>query len=304
MAASAAVAAVVVLLGMLNGGVAVAERKPPAGSSGGATAATAAPTKPCGGKTWKKADGSPYRCSWFDEFSGSALDPDKWTVVRTEGNGQRTGFECLVDGADAVAVAGNALSLTARRLETPMMCASPLGDFTTSYTGAMVTTWNKFSQAYGRFEIRARFPRAAVAGLQASLWLYPQRLTYGAWPASGEIDVAEWFSGWSDRVIPYLHYAGDTADPYRTNRSCLVSDPSVFHTYVLEWTPSSITFKYDGIVCLQNVSWLPQGLSQPAPFDQPFVMILAQGIGYGTNAPTGATPFPATTQVDYVRVWS
>ena len=31
--------------------------------------------------------------------------------------------------------------------------------------------------------------------------------------------------------------------------------------------------------------------------------ILCLTLGIGTNAPTTATPLPATTQVDYVRVW-
>lgn len=57
-------------------------------------------------------------------------------------------------------------------------------------------------------------------------------------------------------------------------------------------------------MCLRNVNWLPVGLVAPAPFDQTFAVLLAQGIGAGANAPTGGTPFPATTQVDYVRVWS
>ena len=97
----------------LGDGAATAARRPPTTSgSSGSTAATGSPTKPCGNKTFKKADGSPYRCSWSDEFSGSALDLSRWTVVRTAVNGQRTGDECLLDSADAVSVASNALSLT------------------------------------------------------------------------------------------------------------------------------------------------------------------------------------------------
>jgi beta-glucanase (GH16 family) len=304
-AAVTAIVMAALLTAWLGDGVATAARKPPTTSgSSGPTAATGSPTKPCGSRTFKKADGSSYRCSWSDEFSGSALDPNKWTTVLTAVNGQRTGYECLLDDPNAVSVGSNALNLTVRRLDTPMTCASPYGDFTTSYIGGMITTASKFSQAYGRFEIRARFLKATVAGLQSALWLYPQTMTYGAWPASGEIDIAEWFSGWGDRVIPHLHYTGDTADPFATNRSCLVTDTSVFHTYALEWSPTSIAFIYDGTVCLRDVNWQPVGLVAPAPFDQPFAVLLAQGIGAGTNAPTTGTPFPATTQVDYVRVWS
>jgi len=267
-------------------------------------APTAAPSVPCGPTTFLKPDGTAWTCSFSDEFSGSTLDDTKWSPMLTAATGQRTGYECLLGGQDNIVVGNDSLSLTARRTASPQLCSSPAGDFMTSYTGGMVTTGRKFSQAYGRFEVRARFPGSTTPGLQASLWLYPQEETYGAWPRSGEIDIAEWFSGWGDRAIPHLHYNGEADDPNATTTSCLIADPGSYHTYAVEWTPFSITFLYDGNVCLRNTSWLPIGLVRPAPFDQPFMIILAQGIGMGPNAPTSETPFPATTQVDYVRAWS
>ena len=266
--------------------------------------ATAAPSKACGSTAYRKADGTTYACTFADEFTGSALDTAKWSPILTAVTGQRTGYECVVDDPDTVAVGGNALTITARRLSSPMTCASPLGDFSTSYTGGMITTSHKYSQAFGRFEMRARFPRATVAGVQSSLWMYPQNPTYGAWPSSGEIDIAEWFSGWGDRVIPHLHYSGESSDPYATSYSCLMTDPTVYHTYAVEWTPLSITFSYDGKTCLRDLHWTAQGLAAPAPFDQPFNLLIGNGIGTGRNAPTSSTPFPSTLQVDYVRAWS
>jgi hypothetical protein len=35
----------------------------------------------------------------------------------------------------------------------------------------------------------------------------------------------------------------------------------------------------------------------------PFFLVLTQGFGSGGDAPYSGTPLPATTQVDYVRVW-
>ena len=38
--------------------------------------------------------------------------------------------------------------------------------------------------------------------------------------------------------------------------------------------------------------------------DQPFIVSLTQALGVGTNAfDPSTTPLPATTQIDYVRVW-
>jgi hypothetical protein len=40
------------------------------------------------------------------------------------------------------------------------------------------------------------------------------------------------------------------------------------------------------------------------PFDRPFMINLAQTLGVQANKPTRATPLPATTVIDYVRVWN
>jgi hypothetical protein len=43
---------------------------------------------------------------------------------------------------------------------------------------------------------------------------------------------------------------------------------------------------------------------KPQPFDSPFIVALTEYLGVGTNAfQPGTTPLPASTQVDYVRVW-
>ena len=43
----------------------------------------------------------------------------------------------------------------------------------------------------------------------------------------------------------------------------------------------------------------------PQPFDQPFMLALMQGLGVGANAldPAKAPAFPATLEVDWVKVW-
>lgn len=267
---------------------------------------TSAPEQPCGATTYLKTDGTPYSCSFSDEFSGSTLDSTKWSPITTAVTGQRTGVECVVDSPDTLSVGGEALTMTARRLTTPTTCNSPYGAFDTSYTGGMVTTYRKFAQTNGRFEMRARFPQARVAGVQSSLWMFPQTFSYGAWPASGEIDIAEWFSGWGDLVVPHLHYDGDATDLFRTSYTCTLGDPAAFHTYAVEWTPTSITFVYDGQTCLRNQAWSPLGslLAAPAPFDKPFNLLIGNGRGTGKNAPSESTPFPSALQVDYVRAWS
>jgi beta-glucanase (GH16 family) len=200
-------------------------------------------------------------------------------------------------------VSGGTLRLTVRREAAPFVCQNPNGSYTTQYTGGMVSTAYRFGQAYGRFEVRAKLPAATVKGLQTAFWLWPTNATkYGSsWPASGEIDIAEYYTQYPDRLIPYIHYNDGGRDPNVTNTSCMVPKPSEFHSYAAEWTPTTITIIYDGKTCLVN-RWNVNGMAR-APFDQPFMVVLTQALGITTNAFNAATPLPATTQIDYVHVW-
>lgn len=66
--------------------------------------------------------------------------------------------------------------------------------------------------------------------------------------ACGEIDLAEFRTYAPDRALPTLHYEDDgTAGP-KTTWDCLVNRPEDFHIHALEWTTTTMTFAYDGIV--------------------------------------------------------
>ncbi|MCU1658207.1 MAG: hypothetical protein JWO57_2863 [Pseudonocardiales bacterium] len=266
----------------------------------------------CGATIIAKPTGGTWQCTFDDEFSGTTLNRSKWTVQRTADSGFHSGPECMVDSTKNVSVSGGYLNLTVRRETAPFTCTDPYGNYTTQYTSASVSTWGAFSQAYGRFAVRAKFPAATVAGLQSSLWLWPQdQNKYGAWPKSGEIDIAESYSQYPDLAIPFIHYDAAPAPLNATANTnlvtkydCRISDPTKFHEYVAEWTQHTITIKYDGSTCLVN-NWVPAApLASPAPFNQPFLVALTQALGVDTNAfKASSTPLPATTQVDYVRVW-
>jgi beta-glucanase (GH16 family) len=269
-----------------------------AGAARSTMASQPAPT--CGGEKIAKASGGNWTCTFDDEFNGSALDTTKWAVQQTSTSGFQSGGECFVNSKNNVSVSGGMLDLTVRKEAAPFTCADPYGNYATQYTSGSVSTYDLFSQTYGRFEVRAKLPAASIRGLQESFWLWPVDATkYGSWPASGEIDFAEFYSEYADRAIPYIHYYPTTASAAVTNNNCMISDISQFHTYAVEWTSSSIKIIYDGQTCLTDA--LAPG---SAPFNQPFIIALTQALGSGTNAlDPASTPLPATTQVDYVRAW-
>ena len=276
------------------------------GSHGSPGRSSKAPTAPAASVTHQSSTsvcggnplgmGGRWKCTFDDEFIGTSLDTANWQPQLTATSGFVTGGpDCYVDNPNTISVSGGHLNLSALRV-APFTC-SP--DYVSSYQAGMVTTRSSFSQTYGAFEVNAKLPQSDVPGLQETFWLYPENLTYGAWPASGEIDFAEFYSVHADLDVPYVHYSNTDLDPNSTTYTCRIN-PTQFNTYGLEWTPTTLTMLYNGHVCLTDM-WL----NGPAPFNQPFFIALTQAIGLsGSNAVTANTTLPATTEIDWVRAWA
>ena len=82
-----------------------------------------------------------------------------------------------------------------------------------------------------------------------------------------------------------------------------------FHVYAIEWTPWVIRWYVDGKRVQRRDRWFTMDFGrrvlQPAPFDRDFHFILNIAVGGNwPGAPNGATVFPVTMEVDYVRVYS
>jgi beta-glucanase (GH16 family) len=271
----------------------------------------------CGGeRPTPKPTGGAWTCTFDDEFSSAtgdatALKTAWWVPQVTATSAFATGpagsEACYVNSTKNISVSGGALHLTARKEAQPFSCA---GLFTTQYTAGMVSTYTSFNQTYGRFEVRALLPQTTAAGLQETLWLWPLNdVKYGAWPGSGEIDFSEFYSQYSSLDIPYLHYLYDPATVNTTTHTNTVTayncqiPLSQYNNYAVVWSPNQITITINGSTCLVD-NYVAYGLTGAQPFDQPFFVALTQALGIGTNAFNPATtPLPATTSVDYVRVW-
>jgi beta-glucanase (GH16 family) len=222
----------------------------------------------------------------------------------TATTGFTAGVECYTP--DNVSVNGSALILTATRLSRPTQCGKSL---TTSYDSGMVTTVNTFSQAYGRFEMRAKMPEGV--GMHPALWMIPAAPLTSSSTEYGEIDLAEAWGSYPNIVSPHLHYV-TTPGNSMGGVNCYVNDSAeTFHTYELEWTPTQMTFNYDGANCW-TTTWTPQppfapvGSTMPVPFDQPYYLLVElaiDGSSVPTNMVTSRTRLPARMTVDYIRVW-
>lgn len=246
-----------------------------------------------------KPDGTPWSCTFDDEFSGTTLDRTKWTPQTVFGTGGFTGRACYLDSPAVIAVANGSLNLTVRKLNRTVTCSTGGGVLSTRYVAGMVSTYHLFSQQYGRFEVRMKTRATTAPGLHEAFWMWPDdRYSTIDWPDSGEIDVAETYSVYPDLVMPYLHYsadAGGSQPGVNTAWDCAASR-GVWNTYTLVWGPSRIEILVNGTPCLVNTS------GDPA-FMKRYILALTAALGSGKNGLTWQTPLPATTSIDYVRAW-
>ncbi len=146
--------------------------------------------------------------------------------------------------------------------------------------------------------------------------MLPQNSPYGGWPNSGEIDVVENKGNIPNQEGGTIHYGGANGnDNYSGQTYNFPSGDSVtnFHTYDLEWTTNSIKWSVDGHLYETQVGWWSNiGTSNnrypyPAPFDQPFYILMNLAIGgqYLGNPSTNLinASLPGEMLVDYVRVY-
>ncbi len=218
-----------------------------------------------------------------------------------------------MDTPQTISESGGYLNLSIVETAQPNSCPGITGAETTStrLLAGEVVSYQKWAQEYGFFEVRAAMPAVTIPGLQETLWLYPQNShLYGTAPhAGGEIDFAEFYSEYPNLDIPAVHYPGSSNDPNATSDTCAnpgASTAGQFHDYAVSWTPTTLTFYYDGLTCMTDVygPYVTSPDTAPEPFNQPFFLNLTSALGAANgDAFTNQTPLPATTQIDWVRVW-
>jgi beta-glucanase (GH16 family) len=251
---------------------------------------------------FKVSPGGALTLVWSDEFDAPRLDPKKWYFET--GDGSQYGIPGWGNNElqwylpDSAALSNGTLVITARR-------ESSNGK---SYTSARINTRDRFAFKYGRIESRIKLPRGQ--GLWPAFWLLPQNNVYGGWAASGEIDIVETRnlgSTGGNSIYGVIHYGGQYPNNVSSGESYAVSSDITadFHTYALEWDEAEIRWYVNDILFAVRNTWFTSAASFPAPFDQRFYILLNLAVGGNfPGAPTTSTVFPATMQVDYVRVYS
>ncbi|MBQ8412106.1 MAG: carbohydrate binding domain-containing protein, partial [Lachnospiraceae bacterium] len=177
------------------------------------------------------------------------------------------------------------------------------------YTSGRVNTQNKHDYTYGIFEARLRVPEGL--GYLPAFWLMAtDENIYGQWPRCGEVDIMEIHGSETTTNYGTIHYGnphGQSQGTYPLSKGSFSDD---FHTFTVEWEPGKISWYVDGYLYHTESDWYSttegQGtITYPAPFDQPFYIILNLAVGGSwVGYPDATTDFEnARYEIDYVRVY-
>ncbi|MEM8944447.1 MAG: glycoside hydrolase family 16 protein [Planctomycetota bacterium] len=248
-----------------------------------------------------------YRLVWSDEFETDGRpDPGKWRFE----SGFVRNQELQYYQPENASCRRGLLVIEARREEVPnARYARASSDWrqkrrTASYTSACLTTRGIRHWKYARIEVRARID--ARDGLWPAIWTVGES---GPWPDCGEIDIMEFYNGhilanacwssgapwkprWSSVRKPLADFGG--------------SDwASRFHTWRMDWDRQHVRLYVDDVL-LNSIS--ADEVAKPAgqaigSFDQPHCLLLNLAVGGTNGGDPSNTAFPATFEVDFVRVF-
>jgi len=237
-----------------------------------------------------KADPPAGTTGWtksFEDIFNNGFDTNKWNNTFWWGNGYLSGGVASYFSPNNVSVVDGHLTLEANN-------NSEGGLF---YTGGIVTTYGKFYQTYGYFEVRVKVPKGRGLGPDFSLesedTIWPPEINIFEIPgARGNDATTVWMTN------HYIDASGNvsTIDSEGTWTSSTGLDAD-YHTYGLLWQPGLLVWYVDGVERYRTTVGVP---------DKPCYIILLSAVNYGDDSWAGSpanTTFPQYMDVQWVRAW-
>ena len=257
-------------------------------AAGGSTSPNATPSLVCRGAL-----------VWADDFSGTALDGNKWNIeVNCDGGGNGE-LECYTARSSNIYLDGNGLLFIHLAKENYMG---------KTYTSGRLNSSQKGDWDFGCFEARLQVPTGV--GLWPGFWMLSTHTPYGTWPTSGELDIMEILGQQPNTLYGTAHFG--PAWPHQQQAggqfALMQNDfSSDFHVFSLNKTPTAVTWYVDGqaYYTLDSNAAVNWGRST-WPFDanNPFHFILNLAVGGAWPRPPTSTLQEADLKFDYVHAFS
>jgi len=226
----------------------------------------------------------PFELAWHDEFEGEELDPAKWKPWAPGPRRDAWNIE------DAAALTGDG-----RLVITTSMGTDDEGNARVESGG--VWTQALFEPRYGYIEARMKMHDAP--GLWSAFWLNVGGMgnpVGNPAEAGVEIDVIESISipRDRDRAMFTIHWDGYAEHHRKAHHNTRIPGMhEEFKTYGVWWSPNELRFYVDGEEHWRTSAAVPR---------IPQYMILSCEVGSWAGK-IDPEQLPATTEVDWVRVW-
>ena len=168
-----------------------------------------------------------------------------------------------------------------------------------AYASARLTTNGRLAFQYGRVQARMKVP--GTIGTWPALWSLGNDFDDVSWPASGELDIAEFFGKSPEIVVGALHgpgFAGQSegTEVYASSRPLA----DAVHVYGMEGTPERIVWTIDGRVYGSiDAAEIP---TRAWVFDKLFFLNLNLAMGGRFGGAVPATFTEAEFLIDWIRI--
>ncbi len=230
---------------------------------------------------------SDWTLSWADEFDGTSLNTAIWTPEIGAGGWGNNELQYYTANPQNLTVSNGSLKITA--LEETIGSSS--------YTSSRIITRDLYEFQYGKIESRIKIP--VGQGIWPAFWMLGANFDQLGWPHCGEIDVMEHVNNES-LTNGTVHWYNNVSHAYEG--SSVPIDESEFHVYGAIWNETYIQFYVDDFIFYQ-FDYAAYTNSAPI-FQKPFFFLLNVAVGGNwPGNPDASTIFPATLEVDYVRVY-
>ncbi len=238
---------------------------------------------------------------WSDEFNQNSLNFDEWIPELGANGWGNNELQNYTASSSNIVVEDGILKIIARKIQE--------GQQRGNYTSARLTSARTFGPGH-RIEIRAKVPDLKGNGLWPAIWMLGDGIRYGqSWPQCGEIDIMEYVSYAPNRFYATVHtgafnHIDGTAKGSGTVLLSTIEEE--FNIFGILWDdskirfyhgdPSNVIFTFNKFNNANNDEW---------PFDKPhfFLLNLAVGGSWGGAQGLNDANFPATFEIDYVRVY-
>lgn len=238
---------------------------------------------------------------FFEDFSSPTLNRDKWNVEVT-GRTVNDEQQAYIDSAATLYMVKNLKgakngALIIQPLYKPGHVSKEGNKY--DFVSGRINTRDKMMFTYGSASCRMRMDDGA--GLWPAFWA----LGKGSWPESGEIDIMETVGdgSWTSVALHGPGYFGNTPLVKRTPLP-KGTDVTKWHVYTVDWTPTSLTFKVDGVANYTVTKQMAEKYGRWV-FDDPKFLILnfALGGGFPNAVNKVKTPYYGLSQstVDKIK---